>query len=156
MQRREELTARIRAKLAGDPEKLAHFEKLFEAAKYSYPLTEDHAFYIDQMGVVLFRRFVSAVGERLARRGCFDNGEDIYFLYDAEVGDAMANDTDYHALVAERKAEYEACAQASPPTSWAPRPRRPSRATSSTRCSTPWAAACSASSRPPRGSRIPT
>ena len=115
VKRREELTARIRAELAGDPEKLAHFEKLFEAAKYAYPLTEDHAFYIDQMGVVLFRRFVSAVGERLARRGCFDDGEDIYFLYDREVRDAMANDADYHGLVADRKVEYEACAQASPP-----------------------------------------
>ena len=67
--RREELTARIREKLAGDPEKLAEFEELFDAAQYAYPLTEDHAFYIDQMGVVLFRRFVRAVGAALARNG---------------------------------------------------------------------------------------
>jgi rifampicin phosphotransferase len=113
--RREELTARIRAKLADDPAKLAHFQKLFESAQYAYPLTEDHAFYIDQMGVVLFRRFTTAVGDRLARRGAFDSGQDIYFLYDREVRDAMANDTGYHQLVADRKAEWEACAQATPP-----------------------------------------
>jgi phosphohistidine swiveling domain-containing protein len=113
--RREELTAKIREKLAGDPEKLARFEELFDAAKYAYPLTEDHAFYIDQMGVVLFRRFVRAVGERLARLGCLAEGDDIFFLYDREVRDAMANGTDYKALVEARRAEIDRAAQASPP-----------------------------------------
>ena len=58
---------------------------------------------------------VRAVGERLARRGCFDHGDDIFYLYDREARDAMANDTDHRELVARRKAEYEACAQATPP-----------------------------------------
>ena len=113
--RREELTAKLRAALAGDPDKLAHFERLFAAAKYAYPLTEDHAFYIDQMGVVLFRRFVRAVGARLATRGCFDDGDDIFYLHDREARDAMANDTDYRELVARRKAEHEACSAAAAP-----------------------------------------
>lgn len=113
--RREELTAKIRARLADNPEKLAEFERLFEPSKYAYPLTEDHAFYIDQMGVVLFRRFVRALGERLAARGCFDEGDDIFNLYDREVREAMANDTDMRASVAARKAELERCAQVSPP-----------------------------------------
>jgi pyruvate,water dikinase len=113
--RREELTANIRAKLADDPEQLAKFEELFDAAQYAYPLTEDHAFYIDQMGVVLFRRFMRAVGERLARLGSFADGDDIFFLYDREVRNAIANGTDYTELVAQRKTEWEACAQASPP-----------------------------------------
>jgi phosphohistidine swiveling domain-containing protein len=113
--RREELTARIRAKLAGDPDKLAKFEELFDAAQYAYPLTEDHAFYIDQMGVVLFRRFVRAVGERLAARGCIDDGDDVFYLYDREVRDAMANDSDQRSLVAARKAELAAAAELSPP-----------------------------------------
>lgn len=113
--RREELTAAIREKLADDPDRLARFEELFDAAKYAYPLTEDHAFYIDQMGVVLFRRFVLALGERLAARGCFADGDDIQYLHDREVRDAMANDTDLRELVAARRAEWEACAQAEPP-----------------------------------------
>jgi hypothetical protein len=62
---REDLTAKIRAKLADDPDQLAAFDKLFDAAQYAYPLTEDHAFYIDQMGVVLLRTFVLAVGDAL-------------------------------------------------------------------------------------------
>jgi rifampicin phosphotransferase len=113
--RREELTARVRAALADDPVKLAEFERLFESAQYAYPLTEDHAFYIDQMGVVLFRRFVRSVGERLAARGCFDDADDVFFLYDREVRDAIANSTDHHDLVARRRAEWEACALVTPP-----------------------------------------
>ena len=113
--RREELTAKIRAKLADDPDKLAEFEELFDAAQYAYPLTEDHAFYIDQMGVVLFRRFVRAVGAALARNGCIAEGDDVFFLFDREVRDTMANGTDYKSLVQERKAELEACGKAQPP-----------------------------------------
>ena len=115
VKRREELTAKIRAKLADDPEKLAEFEELFDAAQYAYPLTEDHAFYIDQMGVVLFRRFVRAVGAALARNGSIANGDDIFFLYDREVRNAMANGTDYKDIVEQRRAEVAAAAQASPP-----------------------------------------
>ncbi|MDP9465549.1 MAG: hypothetical protein M3P52_13060, partial [Actinomycetota bacterium] len=64
---REDLTSKIRAKLADDPERLAEFDELYDAARFAYPLTEDHAFYIDQMGVVLLRTFVLAVGDALAR-----------------------------------------------------------------------------------------
>ncbi len=115
VQLREELTARVRAELTGDPEQLAKFEELYDAAQYAYPLTEDHAFYIDQMGVVLLRRFVRAVGERLAANGSIAAGDDVFYLYDVEVRDAMANGTDLSATVAARKAELDACAQATPP-----------------------------------------
>ena len=54
---REELMAAARAKLADDPELLEKFDELYEPAVYSFPLTEDHAFYIDQLGVSVFRRF---------------------------------------------------------------------------------------------------
>jgi rifampicin phosphotransferase len=112
---REQLTARVRAALADDPEQLARFEELYDAAQYAYPLTEDHAFYIDQMGVVLLRRFVRAVGERLASRGSIATGDDVFYLYDVEVRDAMANGTDHAATVATRKAELEECAHVTPP-----------------------------------------
>ena len=86
---REELTDRIRTKLEDDPERLAKFEELYDAARYAYPLTEDHAFYIDQMGVVLFRRFVCAVGAALARNGVIDEGDDVFFLHKDEVRGAL-------------------------------------------------------------------
>ncbi|MCB1468888.1 MAG: hypothetical protein KDK08_17505, partial [Rhizobiaceae bacterium] len=114
VKRREERTAAIRERLAGDAEKLATFERLLGVSKYAYPLTEDHAFYIDQMGVALFRRYIRVLGERLAARGCLETGDDIFFLRDRDVRDAMANDTDHRALVVERRAHHEACAKVVP------------------------------------------
>jgi len=125
VKRREERTAAIRARLADDNAKLAKFERLLGFSKYAYSLTEDHAFYIDQMGVALFRRYLRVLGERLAKRGCLETGDDIFFLYDRDVRDAMANDTDHRALVKERKAHYVACSQVSPLPSLGPPPQPP-------------------------------
>ena len=69
---REDLFARLRERLADDPETMAKLDELYEAARYSFPLTEDHAFYIDQMYISVFRRFVLAVGERLVAKGVID------------------------------------------------------------------------------------
>jgi phosphohistidine swiveling domain-containing protein len=112
---REELTAKIRAKLADDPQQLARFEELYDAAKFAYPLTEDHAFYIDQMGVVLLRRFVLAVGDALARNGVIDKRDDVFFLFREEVRDALSNGGDRRSTVAQRRASLEAAAQVTPP-----------------------------------------
>jgi phosphohistidine swiveling domain-containing protein len=112
---REELTDRIRTKLEDDPEKLAKFEELYDAARYAYPLTEDHAFYIDQMGVVLFRRFVRAVGAALARNGVIDQGDDVFFLHKDEVRNALSNGGDLRETVNQRRAEVQAAAQVTPP-----------------------------------------
>ncbi|MEO6570346.1 MAG: PEP-utilizing enzyme [Ilumatobacteraceae bacterium] len=107
---REELTAKIRAAIADDADQAAEFEELFDAAQYAYPLTEDHAFYIDQMGVVLFRRFVRSVGARLADKGSIASGDDVFYLYDREVRDALSNGTDHRTTVDARKAELAAAA----------------------------------------------
>ena len=112
---REDLTKKIRDKLADEPDKLAKFDELFDAAKFAYPLTEDHAFYIDQMGVVLFRRFVLAVGDRLAEKGCIDERDDVFLLHCDEVVDALQNDTDQRRLATKRRAEMDAAAQVTPP-----------------------------------------
>ncbi|MEP7112561.1 MAG: PEP-utilizing enzyme [Ilumatobacteraceae bacterium] len=112
---REELTAKVRAKLANDPDQRARFDELFDDAQYAVPLTEDHAFYIDQMGVVLLRTFVLAVGDALVRDGVIDSRSDVFFLYQDEVRDALVNGGDQRATVTERKASVEAAAQASPP-----------------------------------------
>ena len=114
VKRREERTAAIRQRLAGDAEKLAKFERLLGFSKYAYPLTEDHAFYIDQMGVALLRRFVRILGQRLAARGCLAEGDDIFFLHDRDVREAMANGTDMRSLVVERKQRFEACSKIEP------------------------------------------
>jgi pyruvate,water dikinase len=125
VKRREDRTAAIRARLASDKEKLAKFERLLGYSKYAYSLTEDHAFYIDQMGIALFRRYLRILGERLAKRSCLAAGDDIFFLYDREVRDAMANDTNFRALVEKRKMHYAECGKVTPVSSLGPLPQPP-------------------------------
>ncbi len=122
---REELYGAAQAKIGADPVKLAKFDELYEAARFSYPITEDHAFYIDQLGVVLFRRFTLVVGERLTANGCFDKREDLFFLRADEVHDALANSGDFRATVAARRAEWNACAQVTPPGALGTMPELP-------------------------------
>ena len=89
--------ATARAKLADEPETLAKFDELYEAARYSFPLTEDHAFYIDQLFISVFRRFALAVGERLVAKGVVDQPDDVFFLYRDEVVDALGDGGDQRA-----------------------------------------------------------
>jgi pyruvate,water dikinase len=112
---RERLLAELREKLADDPDTMAQLDELYEAARYSFPLTEDHAFYIDQLGVGVFRRFVQEVGRRLAAKGVLAAPEDVFYLYRDEVVDALTNGGDRRAITAERRASMERAAQIIPP-----------------------------------------
>ena len=113
--RREELAAKARSKLAGVAAKLRRFHELMEAAKYNLRVTEDHSFWIDQMGTAAFRRFCSALGQRLAERGVLAQAEDVFFLYKQELREAAKNGGDLKAAVAERRAEMEKWAKVVPP-----------------------------------------
>lgn len=113
--RREELLGICRAKLAGDTEKLAELDRLYAAAKYNLPLTEDHAFWIDQSGIAVFRRFVTEIGTRLAAGGSVASTEDVHYLKSDELRDAATNQTDYKAVTGARKAEMAAWAKVTPP-----------------------------------------
>ena len=113
---RERLLANLREKLADDPQTLAKFEELYEAARYSFPLTEDHAFYIDQLYISVFRRFVLAIGERLVTKGVFDSADDVFYLYRDEVVDALTNGGDRRVVVAERRASFDRAGEVSAPT----------------------------------------
>jgi pyruvate,water dikinase len=113
---REQLFAKLREKLADDPDTMAKFDELYEAARYSFPLTEDHAFYIDQMYIAVFRRFVLAVGDRLVANGVFDQPDDVFFLYRDEVVDALQNGGDQRALVAARRTSFERAGKVTPPS----------------------------------------
>ena len=112
---RERLLTKVRNHLADDPDTLVKLDELYEAARYSFPLTEDHAFYIDQLGVSVFRRFVLAIGDRLVAKGVFDAPDDVFFLYRDELVDALKNGGEQRALVAERRASMERAAQVIPP-----------------------------------------
>jgi pyruvate,water dikinase len=112
---RERLLAEMRTRLADDPPTLAKLDELYEAARYSFPLTEDHAFYIDQLGVGVLRRFVLEVGQRLAARGVIDGADDVFFLHRDEVLDGLAHGGDHRAAVVERRATFARAAEVVPP-----------------------------------------
>jgi rifampicin phosphotransferase len=112
---RERLMVTARAQLADDPEKLAQFNELYEAARYSNPLTEDHAFWIDQMWIAIFRRFVLHIGARLAGRDQLADASDVFYLTEVELIDALRNGTKRQAESAQRRAEHAAWATVSPP-----------------------------------------
>ena len=113
--RREELLGAIRSKIGGDPEKLADLDRLYGAARYNLPLTEDHAFWIDQSGIAVFRRFTMEVGKRLVGKGSIAGTEDVHFLRATELRDALEHGTDYGAAATARRAEMAEWAKVSPP-----------------------------------------
>jgi pyruvate,water dikinase len=108
---REQLMAKMREKLADDPDTLNKLDELYEAARYSFPLTEDHAFYIDQLFISVFRRFVLAVGDRLVAKGVIDDHDDVFYLYRDELVDALTNGGDRRSIVGERRASLERASQ---------------------------------------------
>ena len=115
VRRREELLGSCRKLLADDAARLATFERLYEAARYNQPLTEDHAFWIDQSGIAVFRRFTLEVGRRLAERGSIAQADDVHYLRAAELRDAVTNGTSYKRVTAERRAEMAEWAKIIPP-----------------------------------------
>ena len=111
----ERLLSAMRERLTDDPETLAKLDHLYEAAQYSFPLTEDHAFYIDQLGVSVFRRFVLAVGDRLVADGLLEAPDDVFYLYRDEVVDALTNGGDRREVAGARRASMARAAQVMPP-----------------------------------------
>jgi phosphohistidine swiveling domain-containing protein len=125
-QRREELVRGVREKLAGDTEKLRRFDELMEAAKYNTRVTEDHSFWIDQMGIAALRRFCLSVGKRLVSKGLLERPEDVFFLYTDEVRGALNAGTDFRAQVRERADVFAGASRIVPPDHLgAPTPANP-------------------------------
>jgi phosphohistidine swiveling domain-containing protein len=113
--RRQELTRAARAKLATSPAKLQRFDTLMEAAKHNLSVTEDHSYWIDQMSTAAFRRFCLDVGQRLVERRALERPDDVFFLYQNELRDALAGQGEWQSAVAERRATMEEAARIVPP-----------------------------------------
>ncbi len=114
IKRKEELLAQRRTELAGDPEKLARFNHLHEAARWNLTLTEDHNFWIDQMGITLLRRPALELGRRMVERGTLADANDIFYLYLDDIREGMAG-TDQKAKAAKQKQDWEHWSQMLPP-----------------------------------------
>ncbi|MBI4218925.1 MAG: hypothetical protein HY682_02195 [Chloroflexi bacterium] len=101
---RNRLLAEARGKLASDPVKLARFNELHDIAKHYLPITENHNFYIDQIGIAVLRLPLLEIGSRLVRKGLADDADSVFMLYRKEVPGAMAG-KDARPIVAQRRAE---------------------------------------------------
>jgi rifampicin phosphotransferase len=114
VQTREQLLGEARQRLAEDPEKLSRFNQLYEMACPYLTLTEDHNYYIDQIGNAVMRLPFLELGRRLVRRGALSNENDIFWLYLAEIRDGLSG-TNQQSLVVQRKSEMEKWSRIVPP-----------------------------------------
>jgi len=111
---RERLLALARQWLAGDPQKLARFNELYDMGRHNLMLTDDHNFYIDQVGDSILRPPLLEIGRRLVRQGALADANDVFLLYLAEARAGLAG-ANQQALAAQRKAEMAAWARIIPP-----------------------------------------
>ncbi len=111
---REAAISSVRDELA--PGERDEFERLLATALAAHPLTEDHAFWLDQQGMAALRRVCAEFGRRMVETGSLDHAADIAYLTLDELllwGFGMAQPL--RPLVAERRAVHAAQRQLAPP-----------------------------------------
>lgn len=111
--RRDELLTAARNRLAGDPEALGKFNGLYDMARHYLPRTEDHNYYIDQIGNGIMRLPVLEIGRRLFERGAIESVEDVFMLYINE-HEAALGGQDFKSTIAGRNAEIAKWSQVIP------------------------------------------
>ncbi|HZD04737.1 MAG TPA: PEP-utilizing enzyme, partial [Longimicrobiales bacterium] len=104
--RREELAAEARRQLAGhSPLDRQRFEEALERAERAYPLREDNVFYAVQTPLGLIRYAALEAGARLSQRGQIDQPDDVFFLEQDELREALQDGEDRRELIRRRKGE---------------------------------------------------
>jgi len=104
--RRDELLANARQALAAKPELLERFNQQYEVAKPYANITEDHNFYIDQIGNTVMRLPVLEMGRRLVQQGSIAAREDVFHLTFDEIKQGFSG-ANHKPLVTQRKAELD-------------------------------------------------
>lgn len=110
---RDELLAAARDRLSGDPEALGKFNGLYDMARHYLTLTEDHNYYIDQVGNGIMRLPALEIGRRLFERGAIEIVDDVFMLY-VDEHEAALGGQDFKSTIAERKAELAKWSQVIP------------------------------------------
>jgi pyruvate,water dikinase len=111
---RESFTAEVRAKLA--PEEREKFEQLLTCALANNPLTEDHAFWLDQQTVAVIRDICAEFEKRLLAAGILAERAEISYLTLPELvlwGFGLADPL--QPRITQRKQEHEQNRQITPP-----------------------------------------
>jgi pyruvate,water dikinase len=111
---RDRLLAQARQRLAAEPQQLARFNELYDMGRHNLVLTDDHNFYIDQVGDAIMRLPILELGRRLVRQGALADANDVFLLHLAEIRAGLAG-VNQHALVAQRQADMAAWAKIIPP-----------------------------------------
>ena len=111
---RERLLGQSRERLAHQPEELARFNELYEMARHYLNITEDHNYYIDQIGCGVMRLPILEIGRRLVRRGTLADHNDVFLLYLHEIRDGLSG-ANHRDLVARRKEEIGEWSEVVPP-----------------------------------------
>ena len=124
MKLREELLAKARGTLAGDPAKLAELNHHYDGAKHYLTITEDHNYYLDQRGNAVMRLPMLELGRRLAANGSLADADDIFHLNREEARSGLKG-TDHKSLVVTRKADLAKWAKIVPPPTLGEMPDAP-------------------------------
>ena len=111
---REKLLASAQERLAGDPAKLGEFNALYGMARHYLPITENHNFWIDQVGNAVIRLPLLELGRRLSANGSIAERDDIFYLYGAEIETGLSG-TNHTAITSQRQSEMKAWSQIIPP-----------------------------------------
>jgi pyruvate,water dikinase len=111
---RHRLLAQARQRLAGDPQQLARFNELYDMGRHNLVLTDDHNFYIDQVGDAVMRLPILELGRRLVHQGALADANDVFLLYLAEIRAGLAG-VNQQALAAQRQEDMAAWARIIPP-----------------------------------------
>jgi pyruvate,water dikinase len=111
---RHRLLAQARQRLAGDPQQLARFNELYDMGRHNLVLTDDHNFYIDQVGDAVMRLPILELGHRLVHQGALADANDVFLLYLAEIRAGLAG-VNQQALAAQRQEDMAAWARIIPP-----------------------------------------
>lgn len=113
---REEGVAEVLRRIGSDDDLRGRFETLLGHCQALWPLREDHSFYIDQGSAVMVRRALVEAGRRLASAGRISGERDVFFLQLDEIRAALSgDDTKLHALVEERRSDWEQRRSVTPP-----------------------------------------
>ena len=79
---------------------------MYESARHYLPITENHNYYIDQVGNGVMRLPILDLGRRLVAKGAVADVDDVFLLYLAEIREGLRG-ADQKSKVAQRKADIE-------------------------------------------------
>jgi rifampicin phosphotransferase len=108
-------TAKMRRKLAQDPQKLKRFNEGVEQAIIGVRFLENHNYYMEQCSIGTMREAVYAVGKALVEDGLVEDPDDIVHLSLDELKAVAKSKKEQRPLVRQREHEFQLRKRMKPP-----------------------------------------